>query len=162
MRLACGCWKHLASLGARVSLEVSLACKCSFMCDMSASQCKKGWPRCPSCKTKLSLLTAGAAPLEGEEVGKSISSYSILLRQSKHQLPSHWFMTDLVKQRRRAAESVLTCAVSLTRSRACAQTLVPRPSTTQPPAGNAKHRCDLPGLAAPAARRRISRLELVS
>ena len=61
---------------------------------MSELQCKKGWPRCPSCKTKLSLLTAGAAPLEGEEVGKSISAYSILLRQSPHQLPSPWFIQD--------------------------------------------------------------------
>jgi len=33
-------------------------------------QCKKGWPRCPSCKTQLSLTNAGAAPEEdGAEAG---------------------------------------------------------------------------------------------
>ena len=37
---------------------------------LALEQCKKGWPRCPSCKTKLSLLTAGAAPQEGEDIGK--------------------------------------------------------------------------------------------
>ena len=32
----------------------------------NVSQCKQGWPRCPSCKSKLSLTQTGAAAQEDE------------------------------------------------------------------------------------------------
>lgn len=94
------------------------------------SQCKQGWPRCPSCKNKLSLSQAGAAAQEDgmDETGAALAD---TLPCWKCQAPvrSSWPRCPGCKAEKESSAD----AVSHFDSEAAASELSPRKCLVPPP-----------------------------